>query len=73
MVRDGSRWRVRLNIPPGTHHFGFLADGIWYLPEDAPDTVPDEWGRRNATLVIEGLHPSPIPNESVGPEGAAGT
>ncbi len=54
MVRDGSKWRVRLNIPPGTHHFGFLADGTWYLPEDAPDTVPDEWGRRNATLVIEG-------------------
>ena len=54
MVRDGGQWRIRLSIPPGTHHFGFLADGTWYLPEDAPDTVPDDWGRRNATLVIEG-------------------
>ena len=53
MRREGRSWVVDLEIPPGTHHFGFLADGVWFLPEDAPDTVPDEWGRRNATLVIE--------------------
>ncbi len=53
MARDGSHWTIRLEIPAGTHHFGFLADDVWFLPESAPDTVPDEWGRRNATLVIE--------------------
>jgi len=52
METDGTRWSVQLEIPEGTHHFGFLADGDWFLPEDAPDAVPDEWGRKNATMVI---------------------
>ncbi|MGD8320801.1 MAG: glycogen-binding domain-containing protein [Gemmatimonadota bacterium] len=54
MTADGGRWTVETKIRPGTWHFGFLVDGDWYLPDDAPDAVPDEWGRRSATLVIEG-------------------
>jgi hypothetical protein len=42
-----------VDVPDGIYNFGFLADGSWYLPEDAPDAVADEWGRKNATLVIE--------------------
>jgi len=53
MKRDGSVWVVELSVPEGTHHFGFLVDGEWFLPDDAPDTVADDWGRKNATLVIE--------------------
>jgi len=53
MEGDGREWVARVEIPVGTHHFGFLADGEWFLPDDAPDAVPDEWGRKNATLVIE--------------------
>jgi len=51
-LEDGE-WIVRVQVPVGTHHFGFLADGDWYLPADAPDRVPDEWGRESATLIIE--------------------
>jgi hypothetical protein len=54
MDRDGDSWTIETTIPVGTHHFGFLADGEWYLPENVPDQVSDEWGRKNATLVIEG-------------------
>jgi hypothetical protein len=54
MEAAGGRWTVEMDVPAGTHHFGFLVDGGWYLPDDAPDAVPDEWGRRSATLVIEG-------------------
>jgi hypothetical protein len=54
MSRDGDGWAIEIRIPSGTHHFGFLADGEWYLPENVPDLVSDEWGRKNATLVIEG-------------------
>jgi hypothetical protein len=53
MVRDGEEWTTRLEIPFGTHHFGFLANDEWFLPDDAPNAVPDEWGRRNATIAIE--------------------
>jgi hypothetical protein len=68
MGRSDGRWVVELSVPAGTHHFGFLVDGDWFVPEDAPDTVPDEWGRRNATLVVESNDPPVSPN-SVG-EGA---
>lgn len=54
MTERGSLWTLEVDVPAGTHHFGFLVDGEWYLPKDAPDAVPDEWGRRSATLVIEG-------------------
>lgn len=53
MRRHGEVWLVELEIPGGVHHFGFLVDGEWYVPAEAQDAVPDEWGRRNATLVVE--------------------
>jgi hypothetical protein len=46
-------WEVELEVPPGAHHYGFLADGEWYLPEGEPSAVPDEWGRLSAILVVE--------------------
>ena len=72
MDKDGGGWSVRIAVPTGVHHFGFLADGEWYLPEDAPDSVPDEWGRRNATIVIEERHPVSSVEVPEGTEGAAG-
>jgi hypothetical protein len=73
MEMDGARWMVELRIPSGTHHFGFLVDGEWFLPEDAPDAVPDEWGRKNATMVIdEGPYPVPETERDMGSEGVAG-
>jgi hypothetical protein len=68
MARTDDRWVVDLSVPAGTHHFGFLVDGEWFVPEDAPHTVPDEWGRRNATLVVESNDP-PVSANSVA-EGA---
>jgi hypothetical protein len=65
--QDGP-WVVELSVPEGTYHFGFLVDGDWFLPDDAPDTVPDDWGRRNATLVVE-LN-DPAGSRGPGPEGA---
>lgn len=53
MTRDGDEWSLELGAAEGIHHFGFLVDGIWFLPEDAPDAVADDWGRKNATMVIE--------------------
>jgi hypothetical protein len=54
MRAEGSTWTLELDVPAGTHHFGFLVDGSWYLPDDAPDAVPDEWGRTSATLIVDG-------------------
>ncbi len=51
---EGGAWTAEVEVPVGTHHFGFLVDDQWYMPDDARDVAPDEWGRRTATLVIEG-------------------
>lgn len=52
MRRGPDRWMLELWVPTGVHHFGFLVDGDWFVPEGHPGNVPDEWGRTNATLVV---------------------
>ena len=54
MMREDGRWYAEIDVPAGTHHFGFLIDDEWFVPDDATDVVPDEWGRMSAILVIEG-------------------
>ena len=55
MRRRNGRWEVELEVRAGTHHYGFLVDDEWYVPDDTRDVVPDEWGRMSAILVIEGV------------------
>jgi hypothetical protein len=55
MVPKDGRWEARVDIGPGTYHYGFLVDDEWYVPDDTRDVVPDEWGRLSAILVIEGV------------------
>jgi hypothetical protein len=55
MRRSGREWTVDIDVPIGTHHYGFLVDDEWYLPDDLHDVVPDDWGRESAILVIEGV------------------
>ena len=50
---DGDWWQLARELEPGLHHFGFLVDGDWAIPEDAPGVVEDGWGRRNASIVVE--------------------
>lgn len=54
MGNVGGTWIVEVDVRPGTHHYGFLVDGEWYLPDDVGDVVPDEWGRQSAVLIVEG-------------------
>lgn len=56
MRRNGGQWVVEVDVANGTHHYGFLVDDEWYVPDDARDVVPDEWGRLSAILVIEGVN-----------------
>jgi len=50
-TRDG--WQTARILPPGLHHFGFIVDGVWAMPPDAPGMVDDGWGRMNASVVVE--------------------
>ncbi len=52
MRNEGRHWIVEIPVESGTHHFGFLVDGEWFVPETANGRVSDEWGRINATLLV---------------------
>jgi hypothetical protein len=52
MLRDGDVWHLTLPIDNGVHHFGFVVDGEWYVPPEAPGLVEDEWGGMQATIVV---------------------
>ena len=54
MLRDGDVWRAVLPVTPGVHHFGFLVDGRWYVPPEAPGLTADDWGETQATIVVDG-------------------
>ncbi len=53
MEREGGRWILDVVLAPGLHHFGFLVDGQWYVPDTAPGLVEDGWGRENASIIVE--------------------
>ena len=52
MVQDGRDWVLEIPLAAGTYHFGFLVDGEWFVPEEAPGRVSDDWGQMNATVVV---------------------
>jgi len=52
MRREDGHWVVTVPVPPGVYHFGFLVDGEWYVPAEAPGIVTDEFGQLNGTLVV---------------------
>ncbi len=52
MRKEGGHWVVEIPVDSGVHHFGFLVDGEWFVPERATGRVSDEWGRINATLLV---------------------
>ena len=49
-VDDG--WAITVPVEPGIHRFGFLVDGVWYVPDDAQGRTTDEWGREQSVLVV---------------------
>jgi hypothetical protein len=51
--RPDGWWLATRVLSPGVHHFGFLVDGEWAIPPEAPGVVEDGWGRRNASIVVE--------------------
>lgn len=52
MARTADGWVVELPVTAGAHHYGFLVDGEWHVPEDAPGRSEDEWGGVHATLLV---------------------
>jgi hypothetical protein len=48
-------WTLETVIEPGVYHYSFVVDGAtWLVPDGATGIVDDGFGRKNATLVVNG-------------------
>lgn len=46
-------WRGMFRIKPGQHEYRFYADGKWVDDPGAKETMPNEFGSKNAVLLIK--------------------
>eukprot|EP00295_Goniomonas_pacifica_P017734 CAMPEP_0175857192 /NCGR_PEP_ID=MMETSP0107_2-20121207/28956_1 /TAXON_ID=195067 ORGANISM="Goniomonas pacifica, Strain CCMP1869" /NCGR_SAMPLE_ID=MMETSP0107_2 /ASSEMBLY_ACC=CAM_ASM_000203 /LENGTH=126 /DNA_ID=CAMNT_0017173459 /DNA_START=12 /DNA_END=392 /DNA_ORIENTATION=+ len=45
-------WRTECHVPPGSHQYKFIVDGVWRNAEDC-DIVLDSAGHQNHPLVVD--------------------
>jgi len=45
-------WKTKLKLPPGTHEYKFLMDGIWVEDLTEAETVPNRFGTQNLIIRI---------------------
>jgi hypothetical protein len=58
MHREGTHWRVELNLEPGIYHFAFReAGGDWFVPEAVPNRRDDGMGGWVAVLIVPAAAP----------------
>jgi 1,4-alpha-glucan branching enzyme len=48
----GGIWRASLALPPGRHEYRFVADGQWLNDPAAAESMPNDFGGRNAVCVV---------------------
>jgi 1,4-alpha-glucan branching enzyme len=51
-------WAVEIRLPPGSHEYRFVVDGIWVGDPNNPRTAPNPFGGRNSLVFIQ---PRPAP------------
>ena len=51
--RGGGTYEVKLQLPPGIHHFVFRVDGETHVPEGY-ETAPDDFGGHSAVVRVRG-------------------
>lgn len=49
----GDVWTVRVNLPPGTHHYRFLVDGEWRDDPECTVKVPNPYGGQNSVRTVK--------------------
>ncbi len=46
-------WALEMNLRPGWYMYRFVVDGTWVDDPDNPDQIMNEYGTRNAWLLVE--------------------
>ena len=44
--------KATLRIPPGTHEYKFIVNGVWTLDPNCSDWVPNAYGSLNSVLHV---------------------
>lgn len=50
--REGGRWTVSVNLPPGTYHYRFLVDGQWRDDPENTLRVTNPFGGENSVRTV---------------------
>ena len=45
-------FRATLHLPPGTHEYKFVVDGVWHLDAACPNWVLNEHGTLNSVVRV---------------------
>ena len=59
---DGT-WELSIELPPGTHQYKFIVDGVWMADPGNPSTVDDGFGGVNSVIEVEDCGEPPPPTK----------
>jgi 1,4-alpha-glucan branching enzyme len=45
-------WHTAIKLEPGTHHYRFLVDGLWYDDPECPIKMPNPFGGMNSVRQV---------------------
>jgi cyclomaltodextrinase / maltogenic alpha-amylase / neopullulanase len=61
LVRQGSDWVARLELPEGRHSYKFVVAGRWFPDPQNPNREPDGYGGSNSLLLLGAFAPEALP------------
>jgi len=64
---EGGSWRLTVTLPPGTHEYAYLVDGVPLTPPEATTRRDDGFGGENGVLVVVGTPAQSAPVSPVSP------
>ena len=49
---DSGHFKAALRIPPGTHEYKFVVNGIWAVDPKCPHRAPNSYGSMNSVIHV---------------------
>jgi len=45
-------FKAALHVPPGSHEYKFVVNGVWIADPNCPNSVPNAYGTQNSVLHV---------------------
>jgi 1,4-alpha-glucan branching enzyme len=49
---DSGHFKAEVRVPPGTHEYKFVVDGLWVADPKCSDWIPNGYGSLNSVLRV---------------------